>query len=234
MPTWATSARQPVRIAWFALVWPALRAQLFRPGRAAARITGNDLPHALYRAGPAAAAALDGDAGDRRDRHRLTGGDLRGLLDGAPGGAARSAAAHPGAADLRARAGADLRAGRQLAGVHRGDRVRLGFGSSDALAGAYGAAVVGTMFVTTILGSFVAATQWSWPKWRSALLFGLLLVVDSIFVAGNLTKVPTGGWIPLTLGGDAVHGLHDLAQRAAGAARRAREDGRAAHASCRS
>jgi len=76
----------------------------------------------------------------------------------------------------------------------------VGFGNSDALSGAYGAAVVGTMVVTTILGAFVAATQWNWPKWQVAALFGLLLIVDVAFVAGNMTKVPTGGWIPLTLG----------------------------------
>ncbi len=76
----------------------------------------------------------------------------------------------------------------------------VGFGSSDALGGAYGAAVVGTMVVTTVLGAFVAATQWNWPLWRVVGLFGLLLVTDSAFVAGNLTKVPNGGWIPLTLG----------------------------------
>jgi KUP system potassium uptake protein len=76
----------------------------------------------------------------------------------------------------------------------------VGFGSSDALSGAYGAAVVATMVVTTILGAFVAATQWNWPKWQVGGLFGLLLIVDLVFVAGNMTKVPTGGWIPLTLG----------------------------------
>ncbi|HSY06478.1 MAG TPA: KUP/HAK/KT family potassium transporter [Steroidobacteraceae bacterium] len=76
----------------------------------------------------------------------------------------------------------------------------VGFGSSDALSGAYGAAVVGTMVVTTVLGAFVAATQWNWPKWQVAALFGLVLIVDLAFVAGNMTKVPTGGWIPLTLG----------------------------------
>jgi KUP system potassium uptake protein len=76
----------------------------------------------------------------------------------------------------------------------------VGFGSADALSGAYGAAVVGTMVVTTVLGAFVAATQWNWPKWQVASLFGLLLIVDLAFVAGNMTKVPTGGWIPLTLG----------------------------------
>jgi KUP system potassium uptake protein len=76
----------------------------------------------------------------------------------------------------------------------------VGFGSSDALGGAYGAAVVGTMVVTTVLGAFVATTQWNWPLWRVGGLFGLLLVTDCAFVAGNLTKVPNGGWIPLTLG----------------------------------
>jgi KUP system potassium uptake protein len=76
----------------------------------------------------------------------------------------------------------------------------IGFGSSDALGGAYGAAVVGTMWVTTVLGAFVAATQWNWPKWQVAGLFGIMLITDSAFVLGNLTKVPAGGWIPLTLG----------------------------------
>jgi KUP system potassium uptake protein len=77
----------------------------------------------------------------------------------------------------------------------------IGFGSSDALSGAYGAAVVATMVVTTVLGAFVAATQWNWPKWQVAAVFALFLVTDSAFVVGNMTKVPTGGWIPLTLGG---------------------------------
>jgi KUP system potassium uptake protein len=76
----------------------------------------------------------------------------------------------------------------------------IGFGSSDALGGAYGAAVVGTMAVTTVLGAFVAATQWNWPKWQVAVIFGLMLITDSAFIAGNMTKVPGGGWIPLTLG----------------------------------
>ncbi len=75
----------------------------------------------------------------------------------------------------------------------------LGFRSSDALGGAYGAAVVGTMFITTLLGAFVAVTQWGWPKWRAGALFGLLLAVDLVFVLGNLTKVEAGGWVPLLL-----------------------------------
>jgi KUP system potassium uptake protein len=76
----------------------------------------------------------------------------------------------------------------------------LNFGSSAALSNAYGAAVVGTMFVTNILGAFVAGTQWQWPKWAVAGVFLPFLFMDSVFMAGNLTKLATGGWIPLTLG----------------------------------
>jgi KUP system potassium uptake protein len=76
----------------------------------------------------------------------------------------------------------------------------VGFGSSDALANAYGVAVVGTMIVTTVLGSFVAMKQWGWPPWTVVALFGVLIAMDAIFMVGNLTKIDHGGWIPLTLG----------------------------------
>jgi KUP system potassium uptake protein len=55
------------------------------------------------------------------------------------------------------------------------------------------------MAVTTVLGAFVAATQWNWPKWQVAGVFGVMMVTDFAFVLGNMTKVPSGGWIPLTL-----------------------------------
>jgi KUP system potassium uptake protein len=75
----------------------------------------------------------------------------------------------------------------------------LGFGSSSALSAAYGASVVGTMIITTLLGALVAGSLWNWPVWRVAMLFGLMLLVDLAFVAGNLTKVASGGWVPLAL-----------------------------------
>ena len=75
----------------------------------------------------------------------------------------------------------------------------LGFGSSSAIAGAYGASVMGTMLITTLLGAVAAATAWNWSKWRIAIVFGLFLVIDLAFVAGNASKIPTGGWVPLAL-----------------------------------
>jgi KUP system potassium uptake protein len=75
----------------------------------------------------------------------------------------------------------------------------LTFRSSSALSAAYGASVVGTMLLTTMLGSVVAVTQWNWPKWRVALVFGAFLLVDLAFVLGNATKIPHGGWVPLSI-----------------------------------
>jgi KUP system potassium uptake protein len=75
----------------------------------------------------------------------------------------------------------------------------IAFGSSSALSGAYGAAVIGTMLITTMLGALVAGSQWGWPAWRVGVVFGLLLLLDAMFAAGNLTKIAHGGWVPLVL-----------------------------------
>jgi KUP system potassium uptake protein len=73
------------------------------------------------------------------------------------------------------------------------------FRSSSALAGAYGAAVVGTMLLTTLLGAMVARLNWEWPLWRVVGVFGSFLLVDLAFVLGNATKIPHGGWVPLSI-----------------------------------
>ena len=73
------------------------------------------------------------------------------------------------------------------------------FGSSSALSAAYGAAVNGTMVITTLLGAMAASVAWKWPGWRIALVFGLFGIMDFAFILGNATKVPHGGWVPLAL-----------------------------------
>ncbi len=75
----------------------------------------------------------------------------------------------------------------------------LGFGSSSALSGAYGASVTGTMLITTILGAVAAATAWKWSAWRIVLVFGLFFTIDMGFVIGTASKIPSGGWVPLVL-----------------------------------
>jgi KUP system potassium uptake protein len=73
------------------------------------------------------------------------------------------------------------------------------FQGSGALSGAYGAAVNGTMVITTLLGAIAARAAWKWPLWRVFAVFGLFGVVDLAFMFGNATKIPSGGWIPLVL-----------------------------------
>ena len=76
----------------------------------------------------------------------------------------------------------------------------LGFGTSSRLAAAYGVAVTTTMVITTVLAYFVIRHQWNWPWPAAALVIGTLLVVDFSFFAGNMVKIPTGGWFPLLVG----------------------------------
>ncbi|MCI0429114.1 MAG: potassium transporter Kup [Rhodospirillales bacterium] len=75
----------------------------------------------------------------------------------------------------------------------------VGFGSSSALAGAYGIAVTGTMVSTTVLAMIVAWRGWRWRWITVALVFGALLALDLLFFAATLLKVPYGGWFPLVV-----------------------------------
>jgi KUP system potassium uptake protein len=75
----------------------------------------------------------------------------------------------------------------------------VSFRSSDALGAAYGAAVAGTMFITTLLGAQLAIAQWRWKYWQVAAVFVPLSLVDMVYLVGNLTKFAEGAWIPLTL-----------------------------------
>ncbi len=76
----------------------------------------------------------------------------------------------------------------------------LEFGSSGALAAAYGIAVSGTMIITTLLTVFV--TLMLPGRARLPLLSALaaFALLELLFFGSNLTKVASGGWMPLTLG----------------------------------
>ena len=77
--------------------------------------------------------------------------------------------------------------------------IAIGFGTSTALSAAYGAAVAGTMFITTCLAAVLARLDWKWPWAAVVLVFGGFFVVDAVFLAGNLTKIADGAWVPLTM-----------------------------------
>ena len=77
----------------------------------------------------------------------------------------------------------------------------LGFGTSSALASAYGIAVTVTMFITTLLTFFVVRHAWGYPLPLALAATGVFLVVDAVLVASCALKFLQGGWFPLVLGG---------------------------------
>jgi KUP system potassium uptake protein len=77
----------------------------------------------------------------------------------------------------------------------------IGFGSSSALAAAYGIAVTLTMVITAVLLQVVATERWGWPPAVAYLVTGLFLVIDLAFFGANALKITHGGWLPLVIGG---------------------------------
>jgi KUP system potassium uptake protein len=77
----------------------------------------------------------------------------------------------------------------------------LAFGSSSALAGAYGVAVTLTMMITTMLTYFVVRDGWRLPAPVAIGATAFFLAVDALLVAGCAVKFFDGGWFPLAMGG---------------------------------
>jgi KUP system potassium uptake protein len=75
----------------------------------------------------------------------------------------------------------------------------LGFKSSSNLAAAYGIAVTGTMAITTILFGVVVRERWRWSLAKVWAVGGLLLLVDLAFFSANIIKFVQGGWFPIVV-----------------------------------
>jgi KUP system potassium uptake protein len=75
----------------------------------------------------------------------------------------------------------------------------VGFGSSDRIGAAYGIAVTGEMVVSTLLAFVAIWKLWKQPAWLAALICIPFLFIESVFLASNMTKVWSGGFVPLAL-----------------------------------
>ena len=71
------------------------------------------------------------------------------------------------------------------------------FRSSDALASAYGIAVTGTMLITSFLLGIVVRRVWMCSLFTTLALVVPLLTVELVFLGANLTKLMSGGYIPV-------------------------------------
>ncbi len=75
------------------------------------------------------------------------------------------------------------------------------FRSSSNLAAAYGIAVCTDMLITTVLTFFVIRYNWKYPLALCIGATGFFFIVDFAFWASNLLKLFEGGWFPLVIGG---------------------------------
>jgi KUP system potassium uptake protein len=78
--------------------------------------------------------------------------------------------------------------------------VVLAFGSSAALAGAYGVAVTGTMAITSYLYFLVRKDLWKKAVGPTIVLLIFFLAIELTFFSSTLAKIHHGGWLPLSFG----------------------------------
>ncbi|MFM5932381.1 MAG: potassium transporter Kup [Novosphingobium sp.] len=74
------------------------------------------------------------------------------------------------------------------------------FRSSSAMAAAYGIAVTGTMVITCCLAFVVTRRRWGWSLPASLAVILPFLTIDLIFFGANALRVVEGGWVPLAIG----------------------------------
>jgi len=73
------------------------------------------------------------------------------------------------------------------------------FGSSTALAAAYGISVSLVMVITTLLTFYVVHYGWRYPLWLSLASTTFFVIIDVAFFASNSLKIVQGGWFPLAM-----------------------------------
>ena len=76
----------------------------------------------------------------------------------------------------------------------------VGFGSSSAMAAAYGIAVTMTMMISTTLTFFVVYYGWKYPLPLVIVSTCFFLTLDAVLVTSCLLKFLHGGWFPIVLG----------------------------------
>ena len=55
------------------------------------------------------------------------------------------------------------------------------------------------MLITTVMLAFLLFKVWRWNRWVASGTVGLFLLVDGVYFASNITKIPDGGWFPLVV-----------------------------------
>ncbi len=188
--------RRPIRVAWFALVFPALLLNYFGQGALLLR-NPDAVTNPFYLLAPrpllipllfvATAAAVIASQALISGAFSLTQQAIQ--LGYMPRMTIRHTSARQAGQIYIPEVNKALAIGTLL--------LVVGFRSSGALGGAYGVAVTGTMAITTVLFVRVAKQRWNWKPWQLIAFFVLFFTIDAAFFTSNLLKVPHGGWVPL-------------------------------------
>ncbi len=75
----------------------------------------------------------------------------------------------------------------------------VAFGSTTAIGAAYGIAVTGTMAITSLLFAVVARSRWNWSLYHVLPIMAAFLAIDLSFFAANVIKIWYGGWVPIAI-----------------------------------
>jgi KUP system potassium uptake protein len=75
----------------------------------------------------------------------------------------------------------------------------VAFGSSQAIGAAYGIAVTGTMAITSLLFAVVARSRWNWSLAHVLPIMLAFLTIDISLFAANVIKIWYGGWVPIAI-----------------------------------
>ncbi|NRP72835.1 Low affinity potassium transport system protein kup [Ensifer psoraleae] len=78
------------------------------------------------------------------------------------------------------------------------------FGSSEALAPAYGVSITGAMVIDTILAFEFVRRQWAWPALTAIAVLLPLFSLELVFLGANLFKVHHGGYVPILIAGTLI------------------------------
>ncbi|MDK1373637.1 MULTISPECIES: potassium transporter Kup [unclassified Sinorhizobium] len=75
------------------------------------------------------------------------------------------------------------------------------FGSSEALAPAYGVSITGAMVIDTILAFAFLRYLWNWPVLAATAFLLPLFLLELVFLGANLFKLHHGGYVPILFAG---------------------------------
>jgi KUP system potassium uptake protein len=189
---------RPIRLAWFGLVLPALLLNYF--GQGALLLIDPDVTHPFFELAPAWAlfplvvlatmaaiiasqALISGAFSITRQAIQL------GLVP-------RLDVEHTSAREMGQIYIPQVNWALMIATL----AIVVGFGSSGALAAAYGIAVTLTMVITIVLLNVVMRERWRWPGPVALAITVAFLTIDLAFFGANALKFLQGGWVPLAVG----------------------------------